>query len=131
MSILRAFVDERLRDFDYVYTTPSHQCPTGVTLPLQRRKALLDIAKQSDLVVIEDDFETENRFEGEPIPALKSLDHHDRVIYIGSLSKTLAPGLRMGYVVAAPELIGRERDGRFHIRHAQQGFGQAHQGQAL
>jgi GntR family transcriptional regulator/MocR family aminotransferase len=111
-------VDERLRDFDYVYTTPSHQCPTGVTLPLQRRKALLDIAKQSDLVVIEDDFETENRFEGEPIPALKSLDHHDRVIYIGSLSKTLAPGLRMGYVVAAPELIAEMRAlRRLMLRH--------------
>ena len=111
-------VDERLRGFDYVYTTPSHQCPTGVTLPLQRRKALLELAKQSDLVVIEDDFETENRFEGEPIPALKSLDHHDRVIYIGSLSKTLAPGLRMGYVVAAPELIAEMRAlRRLMLRH--------------
>lgn len=111
-------VDERLRGFDYVYTTPSHQCPTGVTLPLQRRKALLALAEQSDLVIIEDDFETENRFDGEPIPALKSLDRHDRVIYIGSLSKTLAPGLRIGYIVAAPELIAELRAlRRLMLRH--------------
>ena len=50
--------------------------------------------------IIEDDFESENRFEGEPIPALKSLDRSERVIYVGSLSKSLAPGLRLGYVVA-------------------------------
>ena len=111
-------VDDRLRDFDYVYTTPSHQCPTGVTLPLQRRKALLSLAEQSELVVIEDDFESENRFAGDPIPALKSLDRHNRVIYIGSLSKTLAPGLRIGYVVAAPELIAEMRAlRRLMLRH--------------
>ncbi len=111
-------VDERLRSFDYVYTTPSHQCPTGVTLPLQRRQALLSLAEQTDLVVIEDDFESENRFAGEPIPALKSLDQHNRVIYIGSLSKSLAPGLRIGYVVAAPELIAEMRAlRRLMLRH--------------
>lgn len=98
-------IAETLRGFDYVYTTPSHQCPTGVTMPLQRREALLRLARESDLVVIEDDFESENRFAGDPIPALKSLDRDRRVIYIGSLSKSLAPGLRIGYIVAAPELI--------------------------
>lgn len=111
-------VDERLRGFDYVYTTPSHQCPTGVTMPLQRRQALLSLAEQTDLVVIEDDFESENRFAGEPIPALKSLDQHNRVVYIGSLSKSLAPGLRIGYVVAAPELIAEMRAlRRLMLRH--------------
>ena len=98
-------VDERLRGVDYVYTTPSHQCPTGVTMPLERREALLRMADESDFIVIEDDFESENRFGGEPFPALKSLDRSNRVIYVGSLSKSLAPGLRVGYVVAAPELI--------------------------
>lgn len=98
-------VDDRLRNFDYLYTTPSHQCPTGVTMPLERREALLRIANESDLVIIEDDFESENSFEGTPIPALKSLDRSNRVIYIGSLSKSVAPGLRIGYIVAAPELI--------------------------
>lgn len=98
-------VTDRLRDFDYVYATPSHQCPTGVTMPLERREALLRIANESNLVIIEDDFESENSFEGKPIPALKSLDRSNRVIYIGSLTKSVAPGLRIGYIVAAPELI--------------------------
>ena len=111
-------VDERLRDFDYVYTTPSHQCPTGVTMPLERREALLALAAESNLVIIEDDFESENRFGGDPIPALKSLDRHDRVIYVGSLSKSLAPGLRIGYIVAAPALIEELRAlRRLMLRH--------------
>ena len=98
-------VDARLRGIDYLYATPSHQCPTGVTMPLQRREKMLTMADEADFVIIEDDFESENRFDGEPIPALKSLDRSNRVIYVGSLSKSLAPGLRIGYVVAAPELI--------------------------
>ncbi len=111
-------VDERLRQFDYVYATPSHQCPTGVTMPLARREALLRLAGEADLVIIEDDFESENRFEGEPIPALKSLDRSDRVIYVGSLSKSLAPGLRVGYIVAAPALIEQLRAlRRLMLRH--------------
>ena len=59
-------VNDRLRSFEYLYTTPSHQCPTGVTMPLDRREALLRIAEESDLVIIEDDFESENSFEGDP-----------------------------------------------------------------
>lgn len=111
-------VNDGLRSFEYVYTTPSHQCPTGVTMPLERREALLRIAEESDLVIIEDDFESENSFDGDPIPALKSLDRHDRVIYIGSLSKSLAPGLRIGYIVAAPELIHELRAlRRLMLRH--------------
>jgi GntR family transcriptional regulator/MocR family aminotransferase len=111
-------VDDRLRGFDYVYTTPSHQCPTGVTMPLARREALLRIAEDSDLVIVEDDFESENRFAGEPIPALKSLDRGQRVIYVGSLSKNLAPGLRIGYIVAAPPLIKELRAlRRLMLRH--------------
>lgn len=110
--------DDRLRELDYVYTTPSHQCPTGVTMPLVRREALLRLAEASDVVIIEDDFESENRFEGDPIPALKSLDRNDRVIYVGSLSKSFAPGLRIGYVVAAPELIEELRAlRRLMLRH--------------
>lgn len=111
-------VDDRLRELDYLYTTPSHQCPTGVTMPLHRREQLLDLADASDLVIIEDDFESENNFSGNPIPALKSLDRSDRVIYVGSLSKSMAPGLRIGYIVAAPALITELRAlRRLMIRH--------------
>lgn len=111
-------VDESLSEFDYLYTTPSHQCPTGVTMPLHRREELLRLADTSDLVIIEDDYESENNFAGNPIPALKSLDRSERVIYIGSLSKSMAPGLRIGYIVAAPALINELRAlRRLMIRH--------------
>ena len=90
-----------LAQCDYVYVTPSHQCPTTATMPLERRHALLQMAQAHDFVVIEDDYESENNFSGAPHPALKSLDTADRVIYVGSLSKSFAPGLRLGYVVGA------------------------------
>ena len=89
----------------YVFVTPSHQCPTTVTMPLARRQELLARAERDDFIVIEDDHESELNFSGHPTPALKSLDAQSRVIYLGSLSKTLAHGLRLGYVVAPAELI--------------------------
>ncbi|MBS0452504.1 MAG: PLP-dependent aminotransferase family protein [Proteobacteria bacterium] len=89
----------------YVYVTPSHQCPTTVTMPLERRQKLLEQAESHDVVLIEDDHESELNFFNKPTAALRSLDNSGRVIYVGSLSKTLAHGLRIGYVVAPPELI--------------------------
>jgi GntR family transcriptional regulator/MocR family aminotransferase len=89
----------------YVYVTPSHQCPTTVTMPLERREKILALARKRDVVLFEDDHESELNFFGKPLPALKSLDSEGRVIYLGSLSKTLAHGLRMGFVVAPAELI--------------------------
>jgi GntR family transcriptional regulator/MocR family aminotransferase len=74
-------------------------------MPLARRQELLDLARRHDIVLFEDDHESELNFSGPPLPALKSLDSDGRVIYLGSLSKTLAHGLRLGYIVAAPELI--------------------------
>jgi GntR family transcriptional regulator/MocR family aminotransferase len=111
-------VDSALGGCDYVYVTPSHQCPTTVTMPLERREALLRMADEADFILIEDDYESENRAEGEALPALKSLDRSGRVIYIGSLSKTLAPGVRLGYVVGPAEVI-RELRGvrRLNLRH--------------
>ena len=107
-----------LDECDCVYVTPSHQSPTTVTMPLERRKALLERAAESDFIVIEDDYESENNFIGDPSPALKSLDQCDRVIYLGSLSKTLAPGLRLGYMVAPVELIQEIRAlRRLMVRH--------------
>ncbi len=103
---------------DYVFTTPSHQCPTTVSMPLDRREALLRRAAADDFVLIEDDYDSQLLDDATPLPALKSLDDAGRVIYIGSLSKTLAPGLRLGYVVADPSLL-RELRGlrRRMLRH--------------
>ncbi|MDI9332549.1 MAG: PLP-dependent aminotransferase family protein [Alphaproteobacteria bacterium] len=99
----------KLGQCDYVYVTPSHQCPTSVTMPLARRQALLDVAHKKNVVLFEDDHESELNFSCRPLPALKSLDSEGRVVYLGSLSKTLAHGLRLGYIVAAPELIAELR----------------------
>ena len=102
----------------YVYVTPSHQCPTTVTMPLARRHEILALAKKRDVVLFEDDHESELNFSGRPLPALKSLDTDGRVIYLGSLSKTLAHGLRIGYIVAPVELIRELRAlRRLIIRH--------------
>ncbi|HSG96209.1 MAG TPA: PLP-dependent aminotransferase family protein, partial [Afifellaceae bacterium] len=103
---------------DYVFTTPSHHCPTTVSMPLERRKALLDRAVADDFVLIEDDYDSQLLDDAEPLPALKSLDDAGRVIYVSSLSKTLAPGLRLGYIVADPSVL-RELRGlrRMMLRH--------------
>jgi GntR family transcriptional regulator/MocR family aminotransferase len=99
----------RLTGCRVVYTTPSHQSPTTVTMPLARRQELLSRAARDDFVIIEDDHESELNFSGQPTPALKSLDTQGRVVYLGSLSKTLAHGLRLGYVVAPAPLIREMR----------------------
>jgi GntR family transcriptional regulator/MocR family aminotransferase len=87
-------------------TTPSHQFPTGVTMSLGRRLALLDWARQADSWILEDDYDSEFRFSGRPLEALQSLDQANRVIYVGSFSKVLFPTLRLGYLVAPPALVG-------------------------
>ncbi|NYT75912.1 PLP-dependent aminotransferase family protein [Alcaligenaceae bacterium] len=103
---------------EYVYTTPSHQCPTTVTMSMARREVLLEQAERSDFILIEDDYESQTSFHGDPLPPLKSIDRSGRVIYIGSLSKTMAPGMRLGFVVAPRELIHELRMvRRLNIRH--------------
>jgi GntR family transcriptional regulator / MocR family aminotransferase len=87
------------------YVTPAHQFPLGVTMSLERRMALLSWASRAGAFVIEDDYDSEYRFEGPPVPALQSLDNHSSVIFIGSFSKTLFPALRVGYVVLPAPLV--------------------------
>jgi len=88
----------------FAYVTPSHQFPTGAVLPLERRLALLSWADEAGAFVVEDDYDSEYRFEGHPIAATKSLDRDGRVLYLGTFSKVLFPALRLGYLVVPPEL---------------------------
>ncbi|MBO9473915.1 PLP-dependent aminotransferase family protein [Shimia sp. R10_1] len=94
---------------DVIFTTPSHQCPTTATMPMSRRHALLERARAIDALVVEDDYEFEMSFLDAPSPALKSLDTEGRVIYVGSFSKSLFPGLRLGYLVGSEAFIREAR----------------------
>lgn len=88
-----------------LYTVPDFQNPTGVTLSLERRKRLVELANKFDFVILEDTPYREIRYQGEPLPPIKSFDTQGRVIYLGSFSKILAPGLRLGWAVASEEII--------------------------
>jgi GntR family transcriptional regulator/MocR family aminotransferase len=90
-----------------VYTTPSHQYPLGARLSIRRRLALLSWAERCDALIVEDDYDSEYRYDSPPLPALAGLDQTGRVVYIGTFSKVLSPALRLGYVVAPAPL--RER----------------------
>jgi GntR family transcriptional regulator / MocR family aminotransferase len=119
-QLLRVPVDEGgavihgLPALDYLFVTPSQHSPTTATLALERRHALLERAQAQGFVVIEDDYEAENLYDGTPMPALKSMDRSGHVIYIGSLSKSLSPALRLGYIVASRHLAAELR----LLRHA-------------
>lgn len=102
-------VDDRLIGSDLVCVSASRQRPTGVTLSLQRRQALLAMAASHDFLVLEDDFECEMNYLGSALPALRGMAGGERVVYVASLSKVLAPGVRLGYMVAAPEIIAEAR----------------------
>lgn len=93
------------RDVRMAVVTPSHQFPTGVTMSLNRRLALLEWSKEARAWIIEDDYDSEYRFSGRPLEALQGLDNGGRVIYIGTFSKVLFPSLRLGYLVVPPELL--------------------------
>ena len=83
-----------------LYTIPTFQNPTGTTMPLAKRKRLLEVASCYDILILEDNPYGDLRFAGEDVPTLKSLDTEGRVIYAGSFSKILSPGMRLGYIVA-------------------------------
>lgn len=98
-----------------IFTTPSHQCPTSATMSRKRRLALLDEARKREALIVEDDYEFEMSFLSPPSPALKSLDGDGRVIYVGSFSKVLFPGLRLGYLVGPEPFIRQARALRANV----------------
>jgi GntR family transcriptional regulator/MocR family aminotransferase len=90
-----------------IYVTPHHQFPTTVMMTAERRLKLLILAEQYDFVIVEDDYDHEFHFHHHPVFPLASTSHAGRIIYVGSLSKVLAPGLRVGYLVASKEIINQ------------------------
>jgi GntR family transcriptional regulator/MocR family aminotransferase len=92
-----------------VYVTPAHQYPLGVTMTLRRRLALLEWARMSGALILEDDYDAEFRFSGRPVPALQGLDRRGVVLFAGSFSKVIFPSLRLGYLVVPLDLIDRLR----------------------
>ena len=98
-----------LKDARVLHFSPSHHFPTGLVTPVQRRMELLNWAKDCGGWIIEDDYDSEFRFDAHPMPAMQSLDH-DRVIYMNSFSKTLAPSIRISYLVLPPQLMQQFRE---------------------
>ncbi len=92
----------------FIFLTPSHQFPLGSTLPIQRRIQLINFARRNNCFLVEDDYDSEFRYEGSPVSSLQGLDS-ERVLYIGSFSKILSPALRIGYIVLPTHLIEKCR----------------------
>lgn len=99
-----AYATAQYPDAKLVFATPSHQLPLGTTMSLRRRLELLRWAERQRAWIVEDDYDSEYRYTGPPLASLQSLDRSDCVLYVGTLSKVMFPGLRLGYVVAPPEL---------------------------
>ena len=111
-------IDEGLDGADVIVVTPSHQYPTGVTLSMERRRALLQRAASQDAVVIEDDFECETNYFDPALPAMRAMAGGERVIYLASLSAVLGPAARLGFMVADAKIIAEARRlRRFSVKH--------------
>lgn len=95
------------KNVDILCITPSHQFPTGKIMPIGRRKELLQWAEKEKRYIIEDDYDGEFKYTGRPIPALKSIDTRDRVVYMGNFSNTLSPALRVSYMLLPDRLMAR------------------------
>jgi GntR family transcriptional regulator/MocR family aminotransferase len=116
-NLERVPIDDNGMDVDYlqeilkhkkikaVYIIPHHHCPTGVTMSMERRLKLLNLAKEYRFAIIEDDYDFDFHYDNKPYLPLASIDHNQNVIYIGSISKTFAPALRIGFMVGSPAFI--------------------------
>ncbi|MBS7254154.1 MocR-like pyridoxine biosynthesis transcription factor PdxR [Flavobacterium branchiicola] len=116
-NLERIPVDDNGMDTDYleevlqhkklkaVYIIPHHHCPTGVTMSMERRLKLLNLAKEYRFAIIEDDYDFDFHYDNKPYLPLASIDHNQNVIYIGSISKTFAPALRIGFMIGPPAFI--------------------------
>ena len=99
-----------------IYTTPSHQYPKGMVMSYGRRRLLLDYAESRKAWIIEDDYDSEFRFEGRPISSLQGMDQNDRVLYMGTFSKVMYPGIRLGYLVVPPNLVASFKSGLYELQ---------------
>jgi GntR family transcriptional regulator / MocR family aminotransferase len=99
-----------------IYTTPSHQYPKGMVMSYGRRRLLLDYAQNCNAWIIEDDYDSEFRFEGRPISSLQGMDQHGRVLYLGTFSKVMYPGIRLGYMVIPPQLVASFKNGLYELQ---------------
>jgi GntR family transcriptional regulator / MocR family aminotransferase len=99
-----------------IYTTPSHQYPKGMVMSYGRRRLLLDYAQNANAWIIEDDYDSEFRFEGRPISSLQGMDQHGRVLYLGTFSKVMYPGIRLGYMVIPPQLVTAFKNGLYELQ---------------
>ncbi len=107
---LKGVRPEGLANADVLHFSPSHHFPSGIVTPVSRRMALLDWAMERDnRYIIEDDYDSEFRFDAHPMPTMESMDHGGRVIYMNTFSKTLAPSIRISYLALPPELMEKFR----------------------
>ena len=107
-----------------IYVTPSHQFPLGVTMSLSRRLGLLELADEADAWVIEDDYDSEYRYQGRPLSSLQGLDGGRRVLYVGTFSKTFFPSLRIGYLIVPADHARSFRDAIRNTGHSAPGLPQ-------
>jgi len=105
-------LEERIRNFmangtkpKFIYVIPTFQNPAGTTMVLDRRKQLLEISKRYEIPIVEDNPYGQLRYDGDPVPSIKSMDDDGNVIYLGTFSKVMAPGLRLGYVIADRQIV--------------------------
>lgn len=106
----------------FIFVTPSHQYPLGTVMSLARRRLLLEYAARHNVWIVEDDYDSEFRFSGPPLASLQGLDSHERVLYLGTFSKTLFPGLRVGFMVVPPALAAAFARANMELFRDGQGF---------